>query len=63
MALKTVVMAVVCAATLAVAAKAMADQTPKYLVNHKGNLQCVDEDSLSAHYGHGDPYTDIVCAE
>jgi hypothetical protein len=28
--------------------------TPKYIVYHKGDTICVDDDSLDGHLGHGD---------
>jgi hypothetical protein len=63
MTLKKVVMALVCAASLAAAATVFADPTPKYWVDHKGNWICVDGDSVSAHVGHGDLTYYEVCAE
>ena len=36
---------------------------PKYWVNHKGDLICVDESSVDAHLNHGDTTEYIPCSE
>jgi hypothetical protein len=33
----------------------------KYLVNHKGDWICVDDDSLGGHLGHGDYTLYEIC--
>ena len=61
--LKRAAMSVAFAAVLVLAVKVFADPTPKYTVDHKGNLICVDGESLGGHLGHGDEYYYEGCGE
>ena len=59
---KRLLIKLVVAALLSVggAALLVADGT-KYLIDHKGNSICVDDDSLDGHLGHGDTIIQLGC--